>query len=134
MSDRFIPDARVEGILLASPFVTDCAVIGVWSEEQATELPRAYSQSASLPFSSIKYHECSSPPPARAVVPHPDHAKSPTLQQDVAKHVEQKLAHHKRLRGGVFVLDAIPKSASGKILKKDLRVLAAQEGETKSKL
>ncbi|TKA52072.1 hypothetical protein B0A53_04732 [Rhodotorula sp. CCFEE 5036] len=105
-----VAPAEVEGILLTSPLVTDCAVIGVWSEEQATELPRAY------------------------IVPHPDHAQSPTLQQDVAKHVEQKLAHHKRLRGGVFVLDAIPKSASGKILKKDLRVLAAQEGETKSKL
>lgn len=36
---------RVEGILLTSPYVADCAVIGVWSEEQATELPRAYSSS-----------------------------------------------------------------------------------------
>ncbi|BGP57163.1 hypothetical protein JCM8202_005399 [Rhodotorula sphaerocarpa] len=105
-----VAPAEVEGILLTSPYVADCAVIGVWSEEQATELPRAY------------------------IVPNPQHAKSPTLKQDVAKYIEQKLAHHKRLRGGVFVLEAIPKSPSGKILRKDLRVMAAQEAKGKAKL
>jgi hypothetical protein len=39
---------RLEGILLSSPLVADAAVIGVHSEEQATELPRAYSESFSL--------------------------------------------------------------------------------------
>lgn len=52
----------------------------------------------------------------------------------MAKYIEQKLAHHKRLRGGVFVLEAIPKSPSGKILRKDLRVMAAQEAKGKAKL
>jgi 4-coumarate--CoA ligase len=38
--------------------------------------------------------------------------------------VEKRVASHKRLRGGVVFLDVIPKSPSGKILRKDLRVLA----------
>lgn len=37
-----VPPAELEGVLLTCPFVADCAVIGVWSEAQATELPRAY--------------------------------------------------------------------------------------------
>ena len=46
---------------------------------------------------------------ACAVVPNPEHAKSPTLKEDVAAFVADKLAPHKRLRGGVFILKAIPK-------------------------
>jgi 4-coumarate--CoA ligase len=38
--------------------------------------------------------------------------------------VKERVADYKRLRGGVMFVDAIPKNASGKILKKDLRVLA----------
>ncbi|GAA5927406.1 hypothetical protein JCM1841_000462 [Sporobolomyces salmonicolor] len=105
-----VAPAEVEGVILSSPAVADCAVIGVWSEEQATELPRAY------------------------IVPDPKHAKSETLCKDVANWVADKLAPHKRLRGGVIVLETIPKSASGKILRKDLRVMAAQETESKARL
>jgi 4-coumarate--CoA ligase len=41
--------------------------------------------------------------------------------------VKKNVAGHKQLRGGVVFLDAIPKSPSGKILRKDLRVLAKRE-------
>jgi acyl-coenzyme A synthetase/AMP-(fatty) acid ligase len=34
--------------------------------------------------------------------------------------VAERVAPHKRLRGGVVALDAIPKSASGKILRRVL--------------
>ncbi|BGP50499.1 hypothetical protein JCM10450v2_006418 [Rhodotorula kratochvilovae] len=105
-----VAPAEVEGVLLTCPLVADCAVIGVWSEDQATELPRAY------------------------IVPNPEHAKSATLQKDVAAFVATKLAPHKRLRGGVVILDVIPKSPSGKILRKDLRVLAAKEAQGSAKL
>ncbi|BGP18670.1 hypothetical protein JCM10213_002914 [Rhodosporidiobolus nylandii] len=105
-----VAPAEVEGVLLSAPFIADAAVIGIYSEEQATELPRAY------------------------IVPDPQHADSPTLVQDAIKWVEEKVAPHKRLRGGVVVLKEIPKSPSGKILRKDLRVLAAKEAKTKAKL
>lgn len=48
--------------------------------------------------------------------------------------VRERVAAHKRLRGGVHVIDVIPKSASGKILRKDLRAMAAREEQTRAKL
>ncbi|GAA6028987.1 hypothetical protein JCM8097_001539 [Rhodosporidiobolus ruineniae] len=105
-----VAPAELEGILVSAPFIADAAVIGIWSDKDATELPRAY------------------------IVPSPDHAKSKTLEKDVAKWVEERVAAHKKLRGGVVVIEAIPKSPSGKILKKDLRVLAAREEKTEAKL
>lgn len=60
------------------------------NEQLATELPRAY------------------------IVPDPKHKGSKTLERDVQKYVEERVAPHKRLRGGVFVLEEIPKSPSGK--------------------
>jgi acyl-CoA synthetase (AMP-forming)/AMP-acid ligase II len=49
-----VPPAELEGVLLTCPYVADCAVIGVWSEAQATELPRAYGSS---------FHSSLPPPP-----------------------------------------------------------------------
>lgn len=97
-------------MLLSSPLVADAAVIGVWSEEQATELPRAY------------------------IVPSEAAAKDDKLAEKIIAFVQGKAAPHKRLRGGVRILEAIPKSPSGKILRKDLRAEAAKEGQQGSKL
>ncbi len=35
-----VPPADLEATLLNHPKIADAAVIGIWSEEQATELPR----------------------------------------------------------------------------------------------
>lgn len=40
-----VPPAELEATLLECPLVADCAVIGVWNEQQQTEFPRAYSAS-----------------------------------------------------------------------------------------
>jgi acyl-coenzyme A synthetase/AMP-(fatty) acid ligase len=40
---------------------------------------------------------------------------------EIAKHVEQHKARHKWLKGGVEFLDVVPKSPSGKILRRLLR-------------
>lgn len=82
-------------------------MIGVYDDNQATELPRAY------------------------IVPNPAHAADKDLPQKVAEYVASKVAPHKKLRGGVIVIEEIPKSPSGKILRKDLRAKAAQEGGKK---
>ena len=79
----------------------DAAVIGV--EGDGTELPRAYVVADETKISKEQIHEV----------------------------VNSVVASYKRLRGGVFYIDVIPKTASGKVLRKDLRMLAKR---TTSKL
>lgn len=106
-----VPPAELEGLLHAHPNVNDVAVIGVYDKDQATEIPRAY------------------------VVP----ANGLGAAEEDAKHIEEwlseRVAHHKRLRGGVRFTDEIPKSVSGKILRRVLKVKAQEEDEkAKAKL
>lgn len=49
----------------------------------------------------------------------------------VKEFVKSKLAHYKQLRGGVIYLPAIPKSPSGKILRRELRDQAKREQKSK---
>ncbi|KAJ6609065.1 AMP binding protein [Mycena sp. CBHHK59/15] len=103
-----VPPAELESVLLTHPEIADAAVIGVDSVEQATELPRAY-----------------------VVHARPGELKSvqdkAAFARSVAKWIESKVAKHKFLRGGVAVIDIVPKSAAGKILRRELRELAKQE-------
>ncbi|KAK7044894.1 4-coumarate--CoA ligase-like 7, partial [Favolaschia claudopus] len=103
-----VPPAELESILLGHPDIADCAVIGIDDPEQATELPRAY-----------------------VVTAHPEKltiAKDKAIfEQSVVKWMQSKVARHKYLRGGVRVIDIIPKSAAGKILRRELRDLAKNE-------
>lgn len=43
------------------------------------------------------------------------------LEREIIDFVGSKLAKHKQLRGGVIFLDVIPKSPSGKILRRILK-------------
>lgn len=49
--------------------------------------------------------------------------------KEVADWVASRVSGYKKLRGGVVFLAAIPKSPSGKILRKDLRELARKESK-----
>ena len=46
-----------------------------------------------------------------------------SLLEDIHKFVNKRVAEYKQLAGGIRILDFIPKSASGKILRKDLKIL-----------
>ena len=94
-----VAPAQLEGLLLAHPAVNDVAVIGVYSREKATELPRAY------------------------VVPAKGYTGGAELEKEISEWLHKKVAPYKRLRGGIRFVDAIPKSNAGKVLR---RVLAEQ--------
>ncbi|WFD33301.1 hypothetical protein MCUN1_000114 [Malassezia cuniculi] len=104
-----VPPAELEALLLTHPRVFDTAVIGVHSKEQATELPRAYC----VPRDFV---------PSKA-----DKAQIEAFQKEVEAWVAERVANHKRLRGGVIAIDQVPKSASGKILRRLLRDEANRE-------
>lgn len=99
-----VAPAELEAFLNSHERILDAAVIGVWDDSQATELPKAY------------------------VVPKQAASSEEVLSvEDIQTFVSKNLARHKWLRGGVVFVDEIPKSASGKILRKELRLRAAQE-------
>lgn len=98
-----VPPAELEGILLSHPDIDDVAVIGVYSKEQATELPRAY------------------------VVPKKGVVAGKELEKKIVDWLAGKVASHKKLRGGIKFIDAVPKSASGKILRRVIKVQAVEE-------
>ncbi|KAG0296971.1 hypothetical protein BGZ96_008007 [Linnemannia gamsii] len=91
-----IPAAELEALLVTHPKVLDAAVIPAYDASQATEIPRAY------------------------VVIQEGVVKNDELKKEIMEFLAARVAPHKKLRGGVVFTTEIPKSASGKILRKDI--------------
>lgn len=91
--------AELEAHLLTHPAVADCAVIST-PDDAAGEVPKAYVVKAK----TVGLEETD-----RMVI------------RDIQRHVENSKARHKWLKGGVEFIDPIPKSPSGKILRRLLR-------------
>lgn len=87
-----VPPAELEALLVNHPGIADVAVIGV-PDDEAGELPKAFIVRA--PGSTI-------------------------TEDEVKEAVSSQLASYKQVRQVEFI-DAIPKSASGKILRRELR-------------
>lgn len=95
-------------MLLAHEDIVDCAVIGVRpSPPSLEEQIRAY---------VVRKHG------------------SKLSEQAVKDLITSNLASYKALTGGIRFIDEIPKSPSGKILKRLLREQAAREGTSLYKL
>jgi 4-coumarate--CoA ligase len=90
-----VPPAELEAVLLRHPDVADAAVIGL-PDDEAGEVPVGY------------------------VVLRPGAAAS---AEEIMRFVAGEVAHYKQIRR-LEVIDAIPKSAAGKILRRELRDLA----------
>ena len=105
---------ELEGVLLLHPQIVDAAVIGVKGVQgqlPETECPRAY------------------------VVRRPGAEGAKLTGEEVKQWCGTRLAKYKALTGGVVFVDAIPRNASGKILKRILRDMAKDEmKEEKAKL
>ncbi|XP_002733516.1 uncharacterized protein LOC100373806, partial [Saccoglossus kowalevskii] len=97
-----VAPAELEDILLTHPEIQDAAVIGV-PDEYAGELPKAIIVS-----------------------------KTDTLTaEDVVRFIDGRVASYKQLRGGVEIVKEVPKSPSGKILRKLLRDRERQASKKK---
>lgn len=87
--------------------VADACVIGIWDEERQSEVPRAYIA-------------------VREGVEATDE-----LAKEIVAWMEKEVAPPKRLRGGVKFVPSIPKSPSGKILRRLLRDQVLKEEKEK---
>ncbi|KAI0913758.1 acetyl-CoA synthetase-like protein [Ustulina deusta] len=100
-----VAPAELEAHLLTHAAVDDCAVIPV-PDDRAGEVPKAFVVKAAAAA-------------ARA---------DEEVAREIAKHVEEHKARYKWLKGGVEFIDVVPKSPSGKILR---RVLKDREREAR---
>jgi acyl-CoA synthetase (AMP-forming)/AMP-acid ligase II len=91
--------SELEGKLIGHPDIEDAAVVGQWVDEMATELPVGFV------VLSRKAKE----------------KDTKTVIDGIHSWLNPKIANHKRCRGGIHVVDRIPKSPSGKILRRQLK-------------
>ncbi|XP_048585698.1 4-coumarate--CoA ligase 1 isoform X2 [Nematostella vectensis] len=86
-----VPPAELEALLVSHPHIADAAVIGI-PDDVAGELPRAF-----------------------VVV------KAEISEREILDFVTEHVAPEKKLRGGVEFVEAIPKTPTGKILRRVLK-------------
>jgi acyl-CoA synthetase (AMP-forming)/AMP-acid ligase II len=91
-----VAPAELEAVLLNHPGIADAAVIGVPEKETGEELPKAFV--VRVPGSEL-------------------------TEEGVMEFMAAKVAPHKKIRFVEFI-EAVPKSAAGKILRKDLKARA----------
>ena len=85
-----VPPAELEAVLISMKEIKDCIVIPV-PDDEAGEIPRAY-------------------------VVLQDNVT--ITEQDILNYVYDRVAPHKRLRGGVKFTTTIPRSPAGKLLRR----------------
>jgi 4-coumarate--CoA ligase len=96
-----VAPAELEALLLSHQLILDVAVIGV--DHVGTEAPRAFVVADQKKISA----------------------------QGIKDFVKKNVSAHKQLRGGVTFIDAIPKSPTGKILRRELRERVKKESQAK---
>jgi acyl-CoA synthetase (AMP-forming)/AMP-acid ligase II len=87
-----VPPAELEAVLLTDPRIADAAVIGV-VDDDGNEVPKAFV----VPAAGVRL-----------------------TAEDVMEYVAQRVAPHKKVRRVEFI-ETVPKAASGKILRRELR-------------
>lgn len=97
-----VAPSELEGILTSHPFVEEGVVCAKWDEGEGTEVPMAFVKLSDLVPRDLEARQ-------NAVI-------------EIERFVNGKVSPYKKLRGGVQILEEIPKTASGKILRRLLPV------------
>jgi acyl-CoA synthetase (AMP-forming)/AMP-acid ligase II len=97
-----VPPAELEGLLVDNDAIDDVAVIGIESDAHGSEVPMACVVRSAKSKSSGRTEQ--------------------EEAANIAKWLDSKVAHHKKLRGGVQFVEEIPKNPSGKILRRLLKL------------
>lgn len=98
-----VAPAELEGLLQGHSEIADACVIPAHDRERETEVPRAY------------------------LVLKPGVARDDAKAQEIVAWLDNRVAEHKKLRGGVRFVNEIPKNASGKLLRRVLKDHAKAE-------
>ena len=99
-----VPPAELEGILKTHPKVRLAAVVGVQNKRDLTEMPRAYIE---LRPEVTDAH--------------------PELIKDIDHFLSSQTSDYKHLTGGIKIIPSVPVSATGKVVRKDIRKMAAED-------
>ncbi|KAK9761078.1 hypothetical protein K7432_014279 [Basidiobolus ranarum] len=92
-----VAPAELEELLLIHSAISEAAVIGLYSEEQQTDLPCA------------------------CVVLKDTYDAQPELANQITDYVDSRVTDYKRLRAGVVFVKEIPRNSHGKILRRVLQ-------------
>ncbi|KAK4641177.1 hypothetical protein QC761_610040 [Podospora bellae-mahoneyi] len=97
-----VAPAELEAVLCSSESVGDAGVVGVYDDDEATEWPRAFVVPAGGKENKSR-------------------ADLEKLAVELKELVEKRTAKYKWLVGGIVFVDQVPKSPSGKILRRLLK-------------
>lgn len=92
---------ELEEIIVRHPLVKEAAVHSVWSERNQTDYLRAYVVSDSLLAKNGRDTE--------------------EAARSIAEFVAHQVAGYKQLKGGVVFVDSLPRSPTGKLLRRLLK-------------
>jgi acyl-CoA synthetase (AMP-forming)/AMP-acid ligase II len=104
-----VAPAELEAVIMGLDIVADVCVVGVYDNSQATEIPRAY------------------------VVLQPSVENNDKTYKQIDDYVTSNVTNYKKLRGGIKFVDTIPKSPSGKILRRQVKEWVKKEQSEPSK-
>ena len=104
-----VPPAELEDVLLSHEAVNEAGVCGIWDERRETEIPVGY----------VNF--------TRAVAEH----ERQGLLQTILKYHDERVSPHKKLRGGLFWLQELPKNATGKLMRRELPAAKKQQKPAK---
>jgi acyl-coenzyme A synthetase/AMP-(fatty) acid ligase len=100
-----VSPTELEEIIGQHSDVADAAVTSVWDDSEATEIPRAFVVPKRNVFGDDRN----------------------ILSKDIQEMVTSKVAGYKKLRGGVYFIDSLPRNPTGKLLRRELRKMAQRD-------